>query len=82
MGVELGGGDVGVPEHLLQRAQIAAAREQVGGEGMTQGVRAHAVGQPDSVGVALDDLVEALTAEPATAAIDEDMALGSQADER
>ena len=32
VGVELGGRDVGVAEHLLDGAQVAAAREQVGGE--------------------------------------------------
>jgi hypothetical protein len=32
VGVELGGREVRVTEHLLDRAQVAAAGEQVGGE--------------------------------------------------
>src|SRR3954471_23564912 len=58
--VDLRRGDVGVAEHLLDRAQVAAAREQVRGEGVAQRVRAHLAVEPDRLGVALDDLVEAL----------------------
>ena len=43
VGVELGGREVGVAEHLLQRAQVAAAGEQVRGERVAQRVRAHAL---------------------------------------
>ena len=39
VGVELGGREVGVPEHLLHRAKVAASREQVGGERVTERVR-------------------------------------------
>jgi len=39
--VDLGGREVGVTEHLLQRAQIAPAREQVGGEAVAKRMRAH-----------------------------------------
>ena len=42
VGVELGGREVGVAEHLLDRAQVAAAGQQVRREGVAQGVRAHA----------------------------------------
>ncbi len=45
--VDLGGGEVGVAEHLLQRAQVAAAREQVRGKGVAQRVRAHLLLQSD-----------------------------------
>src|SRR3712207_8912861 len=38
--VELGGGDVGVAEHLLHRPQVAAAGQQVRREGVAQRVRA------------------------------------------
>src|SRR5262249_48536217 len=60
VGVHLGGRDVGVAEHLLDGAQVAAAGEQVGGEAVTQRVRAHPAPQSRLAGVALDDLVEAL----------------------
>src|SRR3954470_21379917 len=69
--VELGRGDVRVAEHLLQRAQVAAAGQQVRGEGVTQRVRAHPVRQPGSGGVALDDLVQALAGQAGAAVVDE-----------
>src|SRR3972149_4521195 len=37
--VDLGGGDVGVPEHRLDRPQVRPAREQVAGKGVAQAVR-------------------------------------------
>ena len=46
-GVDLRRRQRGVAEQLLDRAQIAAARQQVGGEGMAQRVRRRAVGQPE-----------------------------------
>ena len=46
-GVDLGRRQRGVAEQLLDRAQIAAARQQVGGEGMAQRVRRGAVGQAE-----------------------------------
>ena len=39
VGVDLRGGDAAVPEHLLDGAQVGAALQQVGGEGMAQRMR-------------------------------------------
>ena len=75
VGVELGGRDVGVPEHLLHRAQVAAAGEQVRGEAVAQRVRAHLAVEPRGLGVALDDLVEPLAGQRAAAEVDEQLAL-------
>ena len=36
VGVELGGGDVGVSQHHLDRPQIRPADQEMGGEGMAQ----------------------------------------------
>lgn len=36
MGIDLGGGDVGVPKHLLHAAQVGAAVDQVRGEGVPE----------------------------------------------
>src|SRR5215211_1449541 len=69
--VELGGGNVGVSQHLLDRAQVAAAGKQVGGEGVAQRVWAHPALQPDRLGVALDDLVEPLAGQRPAAEVDE-----------
>src|SRR5918995_1719289 len=60
MRVELGGGNVGVPEHLLHRAEVAPAGQQVRGEGVPQRVRAHLAVEPRRARVALDDLVQPL----------------------
>ena len=46
-GVDLRGGQRGVAEQFLNRAQIAAARQQMGGEGMPQRVRRRAVRQAE-----------------------------------
>ena len=39
MGVNLGGADVGVSQHLLERAQVCAVGEQVAGERVAEHVR-------------------------------------------
>src|SRR5258708_19328161 len=44
-GVDLRGRQRSVAEQFLDRTQIAAARQQVGGEGMPQRVRGCAIGQ-------------------------------------
>ncbi len=38
VGVDLGGGDVGVSEEFLDDAEVGAAGEEVGGEGVAEGV--------------------------------------------
>src|SRR4029077_10191739 len=73
--VHLGGGDVGVAEHLLDGAQVATAGEQVGGEAVAQGVRAHLAREPGVAGVALDDLVETLAGQRPAAEVDEQLRL-------
>src|SRR3954462_1707841 len=65
VGVDLRRRDIRVAEHLLQRAQVAAAGEQVRRERVAEGVRAHAVLEPGAAGVALDDLVEPLARQAA-----------------
>ena len=41
--VELGGGEVGVAEHLLDAAQVGASLEQVRRKGVAEQVRVHAL---------------------------------------
>jgi hypothetical protein len=53
----------------------------VGGERVAQGVRAHAIGEPGGVGVALDDLVQALAGEAGAAVVDEQARLEPFADQ-
>src|SRR5947209_7216533 len=64
MGVDLGGGDVGMAEQELERAEVGAAFEQMGGEGVTQHVRTDPIGRDAGGGGELaDELVEADTAQ-------------------
>src|SRR3954454_13655935 len=79
--VHLRGGDVGVAEHLLDGAEVAAAGEQVGGEAVAQGMRAHLAGEAGVAGVALDDLVEPLAGQRAAAEVDEEPRLVAVADQ-
>src|SRR5215207_1383482 len=81
VGVELGGRDVCVAEHLLDRAEVAAAREQVGGEGVPERVRAHPVREPGGLRVPANDLVEALAGEMAAAEVHEQVHLRRPLDE-
>src|SRR5690349_3455951 len=39
--VDLGGREAGVPQHLLHRADVRAAIQEVGGKGMAERVRGH-----------------------------------------
>ena len=70
-----------MPEHLLQRAQVAAAGEQVRGEAVAQRVRAHLRSEPGGRGVALHDLVEPLAGQAAAALVDEQARLPAVADQ-
>jgi hypothetical protein len=45
-GIDLRGRERGVAEQFLDRAQVAAARQQVRGKGMPKRVGRRAVGQP------------------------------------
>src|SRR5215216_1387088 len=80
--VQLGRRDVAVAEHLLDRTEVAAAGQQVRGERMAQGVRAHPVRQARAHGMAADDLVEALSGQLPAAEVDEQVPLGRALDER
>ena len=44
MGIDLRGGNVGVAEKLLHRAQIGAPLQEMAGKGVTQHVRRDAIG--------------------------------------
>lgn len=61
MGVNLSGGDIGVAEHHLDGAQVRTTRQQVGGEGMAQHVRADFSADPGALGCLPDDLPEAVS---------------------
>src|SRR6478609_5234916 len=81
MGVELRCGDVRVAEHLLYGAQVAAAGQQVGGEGVPQGVRAHPTLQAHLLRVPADDLVEPLPGQRAAAKVEKQLRPWARADQ-
>src|SRR4051812_7315253 len=57
--VDLGRGEIRVPEHHLDQAQVRSALEQVRGEGMPQHVRAEISRHARLRAVRLEDLPEA-----------------------
>ena len=48
VGVDLGGGNIGVAEHFLDAAQVGAALEQMSAETMAQGVGGYFAGHAGS----------------------------------
>jgi hypothetical protein len=74
VGVKLCGGQVRVAEHLLHRAEVGAAFEQVGGEGMTEQVGVDAVRvETGFLGQLAQDQERAGPGEGATAGVQEEL---------
>lgn len=57
VGVDHCGGDIAVPEQLLNRADVGSALKQVGGEGMAKGMGADLLRQTGAVNRRFDRLV-------------------------
>ena len=55
VGVNLSGGEIGVPEHLLNRAKVGTTLQQMGGKAVTQGMRGNCLGDAGFFGRTLDD---------------------------
>lgn len=70
VGVDLGRRDVGVAEDLLDDAQVGAAGQHVGGEGVAQRVRVEVRHADGAAGLG-DEGVHALAREPAAARVEE-----------
>ena len=62
VGVDLGGGDVGVAEHRLDAPEVGPSFEQVRREGVTQLVGRDGLGDPGLSRVADDQLPKGLPA--------------------
>lgn len=76
VGVDLGGGDVGVAEEFLDDAEVGPAFEEVGGEGVAEEVRIDFVGEAGARGAVFDDLAHAVGGEGAAANGEEDVGGG------
>ena len=59
VGVDLGGGDVGVAEHFLDDPEVGAVVEEVGGEAVAELVGMDFLGEASSGGAFVDDLFDA-----------------------
>ena len=56
MGVDFGGANAFMTQHALDGTQVGSAFQQVGGEGVAEGVRADGFLEPDVVGKFFDDV--------------------------
>ena len=71
MRVDLRGGDIRVPQNLLQDAQVSTAGEHMRGKGMAERVRMQALDAHEPA-IALADRVDGLAREPLAASVQED----------
>ena len=76
LGVELGRRERGVAEQFLDPAQVAAAGEEMGREGVAQRMRGGAVGQPERAAQFLDRKLDDAGRERPAAGPDEQGPLG------
>jgi hypothetical protein len=51
MGINLGSGNMAVPQHFLNQAEVSPTPQKVGGKAMTQGVGAYLL-KPSSFSIA------------------------------
>src|SRR6476661_8380875 len=72
VGVDLRGGDVHMPKHLLDRAEIGPPFQEVGGEGMSQRVGAHVPRDAGPLHMAAQDLPRPHTRERAAPRVEEE----------
>ena len=59
VGVDLGGGDIGVAEHFLDDAEVGAVVEEVGGEAVAELVGMDFLVEASGGGAFVDDLLDA-----------------------
>lgn len=69
--IDLGGRDIAVSQKQLNDSQIRAVIEEMGGEGMAQGVWRQGLCDPGTHGVALDEIPECLAGQGSPAPRDE-----------
>ena len=71
VGINLGGGDVGVAEHLLDRPEIGAGVEKMSGKGVADRVRRDLLLQGGAADVLVQEVAHRPIAEPFPVAINE-----------
>ena len=70
--VDLGGGDIGMSEHELQGTEVRPMLQEMGGKGVTNGVRSNAPMDPGLPRIRSDRLPEALPRQASTPASHEE----------
>lgn len=58
VGVDLGGGDIAMPQHRLDRTQIGTIHQQVGSERVAQSVRGDMLGDARCLSIFTDDSLD------------------------
>ena len=58
MGVDLGGSDIAVPQHRLDRAQVGPIHQQVGSKRVAQSVRGDMLGDAGCLSIFTDDSLD------------------------
>lgn len=56
--VDLGGGDIAVPQHRLNRAQVGTIHQQVGSKRVAQSVRGDMLGDAGCLSILTDDSLD------------------------
>ncbi len=72
VGVDFGGGDAFVAEHFLDKAEVGAALDEVGREGVAEGVGGDFLADVGYEGLGLDHLEHGLAAETPAEAVEEE----------
>ncbi len=60
VGVDLGGGDIGVAEEFLNDSEVGAILQEMGGKGMAEEVGVDVLIDPGLLGALFDNLADAL----------------------
>ena len=58
VGIDLGSGDIAMPQHRLDRAQVSAVHQQIGGKGMAQSVRGDMLGDAGCLSIFTDNSLD------------------------
>ena len=72
MGIDLGGGEIGVTEHHLHRPQVGSPLQEMGRKGMAQGMGLERRPDPRQFPVSPDHLPEPLAGHPPPSVGDKD----------
>ncbi len=73
MGVDLGGGDIDMTEHQLNRTEIRPPLEEMAGEGMAEEMGSDPLSNPSIPTMSFDDLPKVLSADRSPQPVDKEI---------